>query len=175
MGHNMIVKTNLLLVSGCINRLQGSFDIRTLGGIRNTFPVLSFIFIVSALSLSGIPPLSGFWSKFLLIKAGFEAGQYLIIAISLIVSLVTLFSMTKIWNYVFWQDSPKSDYKSMLAPDRKIFTLENILMYIPMLIFTLSAILIGLFPGYFFEVVNRTAGELLNPENYIKTVLGGMQ
>lgn len=171
MGHNMIVKTNLFLVSGFLNRQKGSFDLRLLGGIRNTFPLISFVFIISALSLSGMPPLSGFWSKFLLVKAGFEAGQYIIIAISLIVSIITLFSMTKIWNYVFWKDPPANEIKSTTTPENKLFTLENTLMLIPMFIFTLATIAIGLFPGHFFAVVSRAASELINPEGYINTVL----
>ena len=67
---------------------------------------LALLFLIPVLSLAGIPPLSGFWAKFALVQAGLAAGQYVIVAVSLGVSLLTLFSMTKIWAEVFWKDQP---------------------------------------------------------------------
>jgi len=173
MVHNMIVKTNLFLVSGVINKFRGSYHLKVLGGISNTYPILGVMFMIPALSLAGLPPLSGFWSKLLLIKAGFEAQQYLIIAISLMVSLLTLFSMTKIWNYAFWKDAPPCKTAKPAEPDSKLFSYPNILMLIPMLLLTLITILIGFFPEPFFMAVNRAAEELMNPHTYITVVLGG--
>ena len=61
------------------------------------------MFLLSALSLAGIPPLSGFVSKFALIEAGFADGARTpIVAVSLVVSLLTLFSMIRIWIGAFW-------------------------------------------------------------------------
>ena len=54
------------------------------------------------MSLAGIPPLSGFVPKFALVEAGFAGNSYTIVAASLLVSLLTLFSMMKIWIGVFW-------------------------------------------------------------------------
>ncbi|MFU8806803.1 MAG: proton-conducting transporter membrane subunit, partial [Bradymonadaceae bacterium] len=73
MAHNMIVKTNLFLVAGVVNKLRGSYQLKVLGGISNAYPLLGTLFMIPALSLAGLPPLSGFWSKLLLIKAGFES------------------------------------------------------------------------------------------------------
>jgi multicomponent Na+:H+ antiporter subunit D len=60
------------------------------------------MFLLPALSLAGIPPLSGFVAKLSLIEAGFAIGQWEIVTVSLAVGLLTLFSMVKIWNGVFW-------------------------------------------------------------------------
>ncbi len=65
------------------------------------------MFLVSALSLAGIPPLSGFISKFALIEAGIADDQYAVVAVSLVVSLLTLFAMIRIWIGAFW--SPPED------------------------------------------------------------------
>ncbi len=59
-------------------------------------------FAVPALSLAGLPPSSGFAGKFALIDAGVASSQWAIVTVALVVSLLTLFSMTKIWAGVFW-------------------------------------------------------------------------
>lgn len=174
-AHNMIVKTNLFLVSGVINKLRGSYHLKILGGISNTYPLLGTLFMIPALSLAGLPPLSGFWSKLLLIKAGFEAQQYIIIAVSLGVSLLTLFSMMKIWNYAFWKDAPPCETAKPGVPETSLFSFPNFLLVVPMLLLTLATITIGFFPEPFFLAVERAAEEIMNPGNYINVVLGGRQ
>jgi multicomponent Na+:H+ antiporter subunit D len=174
MGHNMIVKTNLFLVAGVVNKLRGSYQLKVLGGISNAYPLLGTLFMIPALSLAGLPPLSGFWSKLLLIKAGFESEQYLIIAVSLGVSLLTLYSMTKIWNYAFWKDAPPCEAAKPSEPEASLFSFPNFLLVVPMLLLTLITIAIGFFPEPFFMAVNRAAEELMNPQTYINVVLGGM-
>ena len=56
------------------------------------------LFAVPALSLAGVPPLSGFFAKLFLIRAGLEAEAFAAVAVALAVGLLTLFSMTKIWT-----------------------------------------------------------------------------
>jgi multicomponent Na+:H+ antiporter subunit D len=58
------------------------------------------------LSLAGIPPLSGFFAKLALIQAGFDEGDYLIIALAILVGFLTLYSMSKIWNEAFAKPAP---------------------------------------------------------------------
>lgn len=60
--HHIIVKTNLFLVSGITYRLLGSYDLKDLGGVYRQRPYLALLFLIPALSLAGIPPLSGFFS-----------------------------------------------------------------------------------------------------------------
>ena len=94
--HNIVAKTNLFLVSGLAQRLGGSYDLKRLGGLYRASPALAVLFLLPALSLAGVPPLSGFFGKLLLVQAGIAAGGYGIVAIALFVSLLTLFSMNKI-------------------------------------------------------------------------------
>jgi multicomponent Na+:H+ antiporter subunit D len=106
--HNILVKNNLFLISGLVRETHGSFALKKLGGVYHGFPFLAVLFAISAFSLTGVPPLSGFWGKFLLAYAGLSAGQAIIVAVSLFVSIITLFSMTKIWGEVFWKKMPES-------------------------------------------------------------------
>src|SRR3546814_13673666 len=70
-------------------------------------PVVATLFLLPALGLAGIPPLSGFVPKVALVDAGLVSDQHAVVAISLLVSLLTLYSMVKIWSGVFW--NPEAD------------------------------------------------------------------
>ena len=85
--HHIIVKANLFLVSGVVRRFTGSLELERLGGLYKTRPWLAVLFFIPAFSLAGIPPLSGFWAKLLLIKASLDAQQYLIAFVVLAVGL----------------------------------------------------------------------------------------
>src|SRR5690606_20771502 len=100
----ILVKTNLFLIAGIMNRVGGSFDLARPAGLYRSHPALAIVFVIPAFSLAGMPPLSGFWAKLILVRAGLDVGAYAIVATALLVGLVTLFSMTKIWGAAFWQE-----------------------------------------------------------------------
>jgi multicomponent Na+:H+ antiporter subunit D len=166
--HVIIVKTNLFLVAGAVRRLKGTYDLHTLGGLYKEKPGLSILFIVSAMSLAGVPPLSGFFAKLTLIIAGLRAGSWLIVAVALGVSLLTLYSMTKIWAYVFWKPAPEPlpDLDPMPKGKWSVFLL-------PMVGFTAITIAIGVFAGPIFDYAEIAAGQLMDPQGYTDAVLGG--
>src|SRR5690606_1006409 len=87
---------------GEMRRLGGSFALGRLGGLYHRYPLLAALFAVSALSLAGFPPMSGFWAKLMLVTAGLREGRYVIVAVALVVGLLTTFSMLKIWIRAFW-------------------------------------------------------------------------
>ena len=78
--HHIVVKTTLFLTGGLIEHAGGSSRLDRLGGMVRTAPVLAVLFLVPALSLAGIPPLSGFVPKFALVDAGLAADQPAIVA-----------------------------------------------------------------------------------------------
>ncbi len=166
--HHIIVKTNLFFISGIVNRFKGTYNLKELGGLYKLYPVFGLLFLIPALSLAGIPPLSGFWAKFIVIKAGIEAKEFLIVAVSLFVGFLTLFSMIKIWNEAFWKDSPSEDQKELIA----IPALKKILLFLPIVLLALITITIGLNVEPFFDVAQKAADQLLNPQEYINAVLG---
>lgn len=169
--HHIIVKTNLFLVSGITNILGGSDDLKKLGGIYRKHPFICILFIIPAFSLAGIPPLSGFFAKLILIKAGLNAEQYWLVAIALIASILTLFSMTKVWAEVFWKKNPaeeKVDKPETVKNPKLALTL----LIIPIVCLALLTIYIGFSSQQFFELATRTSEQLLNPSEYINTVLG---
>ena len=74
--HHIIVKANLFFAAGAAERLAGSSDLKTLGGLYREQPLLAALFFVPAFSLAGFPPLSGFWAKLFVIKASVASQQY---------------------------------------------------------------------------------------------------
>ena len=167
--HHIIVKTNLFLIGGIMNRLQGSYKLEKLGSLYRLYPGLAILFLIPALSLAGIPPLSGFWAKLALVRAGLEAGQYLIIGISLFVSLLTLYSMTKIWSYAFWTEQETDRFDSVPLSYASWQRLA------PVAAFALFTVIIGFSAGPLFALSEAAAEQLLNPSIYIDAVnaIGG--
>jgi multicomponent Na+:H+ antiporter subunit D len=85
------------------------------------------------------------------------------VVVALVVSLLTLYSMTKIWSEAFWQEETKAI--SHAAPP--------LLMVLPVLLLAAVTVLIGLGCGFAFDLADRAAGQLMNPKLYIDAVLGG--
>jgi multicomponent Na+:H+ antiporter subunit D len=173
--HHIIVKTNLFLISGVARELGGSFELKSLGGLYRSHPALAVLFLVPALSLAGMPPLSGFFAKLALIRAGLEAEYYLIVAAALVVGLLTLFSMTKIWVEVFWKPTPPDDGGPALEPgaDRRLTRAGLGLMTLPIAVLAVITVLIGLGAEPVFELSLRAAEQLIDPTEYLDVVRGG--
>jgi len=100
--HHIVVKAALFLVGGTARHLNGTDLLDDMGGLWKFTPILGIVFLLQAMSLAGIPPLSGFWGKYLIIVTGLEKGEYWLVAASIIASILTLFSMLKIWLGAFW-------------------------------------------------------------------------
>jgi multicomponent Na+:H+ antiporter subunit D len=108
--HHIVVKATLFLIAGMACALAGSYDLRRIGGLATARPGLAILFAVPALSLVGVPPLSGFWAKLLVLQKAFAQGRIVWSALALAVSVLTLYSMMKIWIEAFWKPHPQVDW-----------------------------------------------------------------
>ena len=163
--HNIFVKTNLFLVSGVSHRFHGTYDLKKLGGLYRAHPWVSMLFLLSAFSLAGVPPLSGFFGKLVLVKAGLGLEQFVVVAAALGVSLLTLFSMTKIWAEAFWKPLPEGT--AVNAPGGGMALMLGAIVTLAVL-----AVVMGVAAGPFFELAQQAGDQLTNPEPYIRAVLG---
>jgi multicomponent Na+:H+ antiporter subunit D len=166
--HHIIVKANLFLVSGVANKLAGGTDLNRIGGLYKSSPLLAALFVVPAFSLAGFPPLSGFWAKYLIVKASLELEAWLIAFVALFVGLLTIFSMTKIWGMAFWKPHPDGIDPT---PDRAPGAVR-IPMMIPIVGLAAMTVVIGLFPEPFVQFAEVAALQLLDPSAYVEAVLG---
>ncbi len=163
--HHIIVKTNLFLIGGAIGHVRGTGELKRLGGLYRDYPWLALLFLIPAMSLGGIPPLSGFFAKFALIQSAIEFQHYWPVAAALAVGLLTLFSMTKIWAEAFWKAEPEGEAGGTRGP-------VPLLMLVPITAMALLTVGIGFFPGTLLDLATRAAGQLMNPNGYIEAVLG---
>jgi len=167
--HHIVVKTNLFLIGGIVERRFGSGQLKDVGGLYRSAPMLATLFFLSAMSLAGVPPLSGFFAKLTLIQGGLEAEGYAIVAVALVVSLLTLFSMTKIWAEVFWKPAP--DDQATAACVANYSTSERLSLFSPILLLATITIGIGVLAGPVMNVSIATAKQLLDQDAYIEAVL----
>jgi multicomponent Na+:H+ antiporter subunit D len=167
--HHIIVKTSLFLSGGLVEHVGGSGRLTRLGGLVKTAPVIAVLFLLPALSLAGIPPFSGFVSKLALVDAGVESTEYAIVAVSLLVSLLTLFSMTKIWGGVFWGEPETAVAGGMESAARRGGT--PLLMIVPAAALVACSLAVAVAAGPLYALSERTAGELLDPAVYVEKVL----
>ncbi|MEM3086171.1 MAG: Na+/H+ antiporter subunit D [Halobacteria archaeon] len=164
--HHIIVKTNLFLVGGVVQRLHGTSRLKALGGLHGSRPLLGVLFLVPALSLGGVPPLSGFFAKLSLAMAGLSAGQHAIVAVALAVGLLTLFSMTKLWAEAFWKPAPPAPPPP--PPGRR----EMVPLLAPIVGLAALTVVLGLAAEPFLALSLRAAEQLMDPSEYIAAVLG---
>jgi multicomponent Na+:H+ antiporter subunit D len=125
------------------------------------------LFFVPAFSLGGVPPLSGFWAKLAIVKAGLAAEAWVATGVALGVGVLTLFSMTKIWAEVFWKAAPAD---APAAPPAARAGLGPLV--VPATVLAALTVLIGLAGGAMFEFAQRAADQLLAPAGYVEAVLG---
>ncbi len=192
-AHHILVQTTLFLVVGLIERQAGASTLERLGGLAAASPVLAFVFVVPALNLGGIPPFSGFIGKVALLEAGSESGSvlaWLLVAGSVITSLLTLYVITRVWTKAFWRarkDAPEG-HLSGGAPTVLMDSPEDAVdiefvdrddvgkMPIGMLVPTGALIAVGLAltvaAGPIFAYSDRAAAEVLDRGQYITAVLG---
>lgn len=169
--HDIVAKTCLFLFSGIIERLTMHSDITKMGGIYRSHPLISGCFFLLALSVSGIPPLSGFWGKLLLVQAGLNGNAYNLVAVMLLTGLLTLYSMMKIWSEVFWKDSTRDALVASRSPER-VVPLPMPLV-IPVVCLVGISLLMGLFPSPVYELASEASRQLFDADAYIQAVLGG--
>lgn len=162
--HHIIVKANLFFVAGLIKLKAGSEELDKIGGLLKASPFLAILFLIPALSLAGIPPLSGFWAKFIIVQASLEARDWWVALAALAVGLITLFSMTKIWLAAFWKDHPDAAFAKGPVMPRS--------MTAPIAVLAVMTVIIGLGAGPLYTVAEEAAITLLDPLAYVEVVLG---
>jgi multicomponent Na+:H+ antiporter subunit D len=167
--HHIPVKTSLFLVGGLIEKTTGTGALHRLGGLSRRMPLAGLLFMIPALSLAGVPPLSGFFGKLALVEAGMSTGLYVVVGISLAVSLLTLFSMMKVWAGVFWGEPDEPPPLEQARGSGKL--------HLPPLMTAASAALVGLTLAIavgvepIYRLCIRAAEGLTDTSAYIQAVM----
>ncbi|MEY3019875.1 MAG: hypothetical protein RLZZ272_859 [Actinomycetota bacterium] len=165
--HNMAVKAALFLGAGAVEHLTGTGRLDRLGGLARVHPWLAVGFVVPAFALAGLPPSSGFVSKYLVVLETFRAGSYAIGAVAVVVSLFTLLSMLKILLGAFWGEAgPDVPSEGVPAPHGLPA------MVALSLAFAAATVTVGLGAGWLVGLATDAARVLVDPSAYVAAVLG---
>lgn len=101
--NHSVFKSLLFLNAGAVEYATGTRDLHRLGGLNGKMPVTANTSLIASLSISGIPPLNGFWSKLIIVIACVEQGHYWFALAAVLVSLITLSSFLKVQKYGFFE------------------------------------------------------------------------
>ena len=110
--HHIIVQTTMFLAVGLVERHAGSTSLANIGGLLKSAPVIAVLYFIPMLNLGGIPPFSGFLGKLGLFVAAAEVNTpaaWVLIGTGTLVSLVTLYALSRTWTLTFWRAKPDAD------------------------------------------------------------------
>lgn len=162
--HDMIIKAALFMLIGIIIIVTGTSNLRKMGGLMKTRPVLGWLYLVAAFGLIGIPPLSGFIGKLFILKSGFEQENIVTTLIVLASSIVVLLSAIRIFIYTFW-----GEQKETAAVDE----VQYKKIMIPTAILVLISVLFGVGAEWITPFMQQAANVLTDPSIYVDAVLKG--
>ena len=171
MFHDIIVKSNLFLIGGVVQKISGTSDLQKTGGLLKGHPKLSLLFAIPLFSLIGIPPLSGFWPKLALIQATYATSNYWLLGAILFGSFITLIIIAKVWNQVFAKDAPFEPQLKEFKYFSSFTGTQKSALLIPIVFLSILSIYIGLGAEHLQVLATRIAGELINIEGYCNAVL----
>ncbi len=160
--HHIIVKSSLFLVGGTAALLNRTDNLDRMGNLWRQTPLLGLLFLLQALSLAGLPPLSGFWGKYAILVVGLEQREFVLVGLAILASILTLFSMLKIWNAAFWGSSEECE---VCVWDWRWLRMSQIVAGM-----VAVSLAIGLGAEGVFRVANRAAIQVLDQEAYARAV-----
>ena len=162
--HDMIAKAMLFLLVGTMITLTGKNKINEISGLIRNYPLFGWLFFIIILSLTGIPPLSGFVGKLLVGEGAIESGAYVLLALAFLSSVVVLYSLLRIFLNSFFGETIISIADEM--PLKKG-------LLVPLILLAIGTISLGLGAEFVSDYVRDAAATLVDPSVYIDAVIGG--
>lgn len=169
--HHMIVKASLFLSIGAVEISYGRHPLGRFGGLLSRDPLTAIVFLVAALSLAGIPPLSGFVAKLTLVVAAWEAGQVAAVVVAIVVSLFTVQSMMKIWGKTFLGD-PKDVDDDLVESIGTEGSRIPVGLIAPAAVLAATTLVLGVGAQLLLPLAATAADGLLDTSTYVQAVLG---
>jgi len=154
----------LFLTAGALYYATGTRDLNKMGGLARSMPWTTAMFMIGAAAIAGLPPFSGFASKWLIYESSFAIHPILTV-VALMTSILTLASFVKVFQSAFLGAS-----KISLAPVREV----PLGMLCGMGLLSVLIIFVSLFPNLFMSgAADPSARALIDQGGYINAVFGG--
>ncbi len=100
--NHSIFKALLFVNSAAVETRIGTTDMDKMGGLSSKMPITGTTSVIGILSAAGVPPLSGFWSKLMIIIALWQSGNYVYSSIAILASVITLAYLLVMQRKVFF-------------------------------------------------------------------------
>lgn len=160
--HDMFVKALLFLLSGTMIYLTKTEKLDEMSGLIRNYPSLGWMFFICVLSLTGIPPLSGFLGKVLLGEAAIATGSFVLLGLSIASGLVVLYSLTRVFMSCFWGET-------IIGEDEKLPLPKKVL--IPSALLVVITFSLGIGAEFLSPYLANAAETLVNPSIYIDAIM----
>lgn len=166
--NHSIFKSLLFLTSGSIEYTAGTRNLEEMGGLREKLPVTSNTNFIASMSIAGIPPFNGFWSKLIIILACIQAGKLGYALWAVLGSILTLSSFMKVQKYAFFGKLKEKYTHLKEVPSG---------MVIPMLILALLCIVGGILimPGIDKIFIQPAVDVITQGLKYKDIVMGALR
>ena len=161
-----VFKSLLFLNSGAVVYATDTRDLNKLGGLYQKMPITTSTAMAGSLSISGLPPMGGFWGKLVIVLAAIEAGHYILAGIAVLVSIVTLAYYLKVQRMVYFGVLKKTFQNVREVPW---------LMCVSMIVLAVLCVGLGvlLLPQLRAIFLGPAVKVVENGIDYAKVVLGG--
>lgn len=166
--NHSVFKSLLFLNSGAIEYSVETRNLKEMGGLREKLPVTGATSLVASMSISGIPPFNGFFSKLIIIIAAVQSTHFIYAFWAVLASILTLASFMKVQKYAFFGKLNEL-YKNI----KEVPIYMKISMIILAVICVISGIL--LYPGISDYFLNPARDVLLEGKNYSEIVFGNIK
>ncbi len=164
--NHAIFKGLLFLNAGAVEYETGIRDMKKLGGLAVRMPVTASTSITASMSIAGIPPFNGFFSKLIIIIAAIKAKYYVLSILAVFVSIITLASFLKVQKYTFFNNEGKKWNEGI----REVpFSMCFSMVFLAVLCFVLSLLII---PSIREVILLPAVNVLMSTSEYSISVLG---
>jgi multicomponent Na+:H+ antiporter subunit D len=140
--NHSIFKSQLFVNAAAVEKQTGTRDMNALSGVSNVMPVTGWTSVIAFLSTAGIPPLSGFWSKLIIVVALWKAGLHGYAAAAILGSLITLAYFLSMQRRVFFGKTKMSGVKE-----------AGIGLVLPAILLAIVTLGIGIFFPFFVNTI----------------------
>ena len=163
--NHAVFKSLLFLNAGSVEYTTGTRQLEEMGGLREKMPVTGGTSLIASMSIAGVPPFNGFWSKLIIILACVQARHYGYALCAVVVSLITLASFLKIQKFGFF-----GELRQRWAEVKEV----PALMCIPMVLRAILCLGMGLLllPGPRAEILQPAVQALTLGTKYASLILG---
>jgi multicomponent K+:H+ antiporter subunit D len=166
MVHSTLTAGALFLIVDLVRQSRGHLELRTDAPVAGA-ALIAGMFMVAAIGMTGLPPLSGFVGKLMVLNAAFDTGPDVWIWTTVLVaSLISVVGFARAGSVLFWK--AQSDAAPVPDADRPA---PATLSYVA--VGGLLALLVAhtVFAGRMYDYTTATAAQLFAPDTYVATVL----